>query len=365
MSVVGNAAEMSNSPRGSFETGKYTIIRDFRVIVNSKSDDPIVVVNAPLLPIMYEEYPTNSEMRVRHYDCERIAPGGLVWKVTVTYETPSEKEGKGGGDSSSRDSGGGTGKETEGQFENPTLELPTVKFHVSTHEDNLTLIYDTDTGVIKPVTASNGKAYDPPPKYLVRTMTLEISRNESIGAPHPDLAIAYLSCTNADVFWGQLPGVWMCKDITAERAQRQIPNGAPVPYLKVTYQFEAKANGWDLLILDSGDVYLAPPLAAVGSGLINDLFAPMLAVANSAYGAVQSAGAPTLTQTRFREVPFVDVAGHPRHGPLNGQGGPLPPASTFTADSSTDKLTVPAATAASPGVYVNGLAVQVYNTGGS
>jgi hypothetical protein len=331
MPVVGSAQIMPGAFEGEFEVGLYEVRVPYRVVTNSLLDDAIVVLNAPGLPLLYDPYPSHPLMRVRRYMPRRLLPGSPVWKVDVFYRTPQHKPG------TDHARGGGTGTETAGEFTNPILELPTVKFHVTSREVLLTQMYDISTGTVKPPTSSNGEAYDPPPKVPQRYLTLEIARNEPIDAPHPALAVQYMNAVNSDVFWGLPPGTWMVKNISPERQTRVLQGGTTALFLRVVYQLEAAAS-WDIQLLDFGTYYLAP--------------IPSL---------------QNVAQTR--KLKFGTADGHPTTGLLNGQGGRLPDSTSFTADA-LSRITVPLA-AAVPGaivqnaIYVTNLAVTLTNAGGN
>jgi hypothetical protein len=164
---------------------------------------------------------------------------------------------------------------------------------------------------------------------LKRYVTLEISRNEPITAPHPALSIQYMNAVNADVFWGMSPGVWMCKDIVAERQVRQIPGGGEAVFLHVSYQFEG-TDTWDIQLLDYGTYYFR-----------NDPTAP----------------------THATMPAFMTREGHPTAGPLNGQGGALIRNVPFTVTLGGNTVTFGVG-AMGQFSLVNGQAIQVKNIGG-
>ncbi len=357
MAVVGSAQIVPDSPEGQFEVGRYSSTNRWRVITNSLADNEFTVTAAPGIPRMFDPHPSNPFLRAREFSAKRMSPNNLAWLVTVVYRTPDRIEGHGG---NNNDSGGGTQRDQANDFQNPLSEFPEVKFDTTGREDLLTQIYDINTGTLKPVTASNGEPFDPPPKQLQRAIALTISRNEDINAPHPAIGMTYINTVNSDYFWGLPPGSWLCKDVSAQRQQRNLPSGAPIPFLKVVYQFEARPD-WDIVILDSGSYYLLPPAASTSNP-----FLPFLPPSNLWVPLDQAVfAAATVTPSAFRRRQFQTQEGHPCHGPLNGQGGALPAASTFTASSTTSRLTVPAPTTTNPGCWVNGMACQVFNTGGA
>lgn len=368
MAVVGSAQEMKDTGDFQFEVGSYNVRRRFRVITNDVEDDYAIVTAAPGIPALFSTYvspkSSNRYLRARKYEARRLLPGSVVWTVTVVYETAPVKTGTGSSDSTGGPgggSGGGTPEEKDEQFKNPILELPDVEMTASDREELLTQIYDTSTGNLKPVTASSGEPFDPPPKTLIKVLMLKIERNEPLSTPHPALAVTYMNAVNADPFWGLAPGTWLCKKVTAKRATRQLADGTTGVYLRVTYEFEARST-WDLYVLDSGRYYLGPRAADAGS----NVYFPFGPGCNPWLAFFLPNAAPaglTSFSTQFQRKQFISAEGHPIRAALNGQGGPLPEMSTFTA--SGGRITVPNPSARSPGVYVNGVAVQVWNVGGS
>jgi hypothetical protein len=141
MAVIGLAAERPGSPRASFSVGKFTITRKYLVRTSSVNDGPGTVVLAIGLPRLFQPYVFGSEFlpfcRCRSVDPERMAPGSLDWEVTCVYETPEPKGGA-RGDGANHDGtdgdGGGTGQETDGQFDNPLLALPEIETHYESHK---------------------------------------------------------------------------------------------------------------------------------------------------------------------------------------------------------------------------------------
>lgn len=137
MAVIGFAAERPDSPKASFEVGKYTVTRKFLVLTSSVLDGPGVVALAIGLPRLFQPYIFGTEFlpncRVRSVVPERIKPASLEWEVTVTYETPERKHG-GGGEGGQEQQDSGTGEEQDGQFENPLLYIPEVETRFETYK---------------------------------------------------------------------------------------------------------------------------------------------------------------------------------------------------------------------------------------
>jgi hypothetical protein len=327
MSVVGSAQIMPGAFEGPLAAGKYEVRVPYRVITNNLLDDNFTVCSAPGLPRLFTSYSAAlPSLRVREYDPRRISPANLVWRVEVIFRTPDLKDGGRGSEGS-----GGTGQENDQQFNNPLMELPTVKFHSTSREVLITQVYDLTTGTLKPPTATNGEPYDPPPKRLARYLTLEISRNEPIDTPQPSIAVAYMNAINSDVFWGMPPGTWMIKDISPERQVKQLPSGQIFPFLRTGYMIEA-AGSWDIIILDYGTFYLVP----------------------------NPTSPTTLPPQR---TAFMTREGHPITSPLNGFGGPLPDRLPFTADAGANTIAVVGSGVGS--IYGNGTIVTFTTLGTS
>lgn len=246
--AVTPAYEKPDSPTGNFEHGKYSVTRKFIVQSNTISDGPIIVTAAIGVPRLYEFYAFGNELqtyvRCRSVAAERITDGSLSWMVTAEYSTPEPKD-------FGRE---GTGQEVEGQFENPLLELAQVSFGSECVQVPVYGVFDPSTGTVMVCKNSAGQTYVPPPMMDQDRLTLTITRNEIITAPHPQTALTFQNTCNSDTWWGASAGQVKCKTIVSAREVKNLPSGSPFPYLKVTYVFNF-LNSWDLSILDSGDYY--------------------------------------------------------------------------------------------------------------
>jgi hypothetical protein len=107
----------------------------------------------------------------------------------------------------------------------------------------------------RPLQASNGQIFDPPPEMDQSRLILTITRNEDISTPHLALSMIYLDKLNADVFWGATSGQVKCKNITTQRQVQQLPDGSQFTYLRSTYTFEFRQS-WDIQLLDKGSFYM-------------------------------------------------------------------------------------------------------------
>jgi len=246
-------------PQARFDYGEHELVIKFRVFANSVFVGPIEVVTCPGLPIQGDLYAYGAEFhptaRCRTVVPERQYPNSTVWIVTATYRTPELKGGGGsGGDGADRaDSGGGSGEEQDGQFENPMLEIPEMEWGDETIQIPITQVYDTSTASIIPCKASNGEIFVPAPVKEENRMTLTITRNEHILSAHPATGLQYQQTVNSDVFWGSPAGTVKCQSITFNRQAKQLALYT-IPYLRVKYVFKFLSD-WDKLILDSGSFY--------------------------------------------------------------------------------------------------------------
>jgi len=262
--VIGFAAELPDSPEASFELGKHEITRRFQVICSTLADGPIIAANAIGIPKLFQTYVFGDEFhtycRCRSIEPKRKAPNSAVWEVECKYSTPELKEGGGGGGGhgGGGNSTSGSGREVEGQHQNPLIELPEVSTHFESKQGPVMSVFNLTTGKIEPCKASTGEVFVPPPQKDYSTLCLTIKRNEDLlRAPHPLLSVLFQDTVNSDVFWGSAPGTVKCMSITAERQQKQLADGSIFPFIKATYQFRFR-DSWDLQILDTGSYYIVP-----------------------------------------------------------------------------------------------------------
>ncbi len=253
MSVVGVAEELPDSPTVDESLNQRTYVRSFRVLVGNIYDGPRTVLSATGVPRAFDPYVFGQESDdyalCRHVTADRMQPASLYWKVVARYETPEPRE---RGNESA-----GTGSEKAGQNDNPLLMLPEVTTSTEKFRELIYWVYDPlrdNDKKIQPCRNSANQVFDPPPEKDASRLTLTITRNESIGTPHPSVDVIYADAVNADVFWGCNPGIWKCQGITTARETKQLANGTILPYLKCTYKFEARPD-WDILILDAGTYY--------------------------------------------------------------------------------------------------------------
>lgn len=255
MAVVGESAELPDSPIGDFTLGKHTITRKFKVVTNNINDGPLIVIAAIGVPRLYEAYVTPNEFHLyclcREVSAERVGPGNLNWIVTAKYETPDLKEG-----SNNNTASGGSHKETAGEQNNPLLMIPECSITGERYEEVIYGVYDLDSGTFKPCMASNNEVFDPPPTKDSSRLILSITRNESMLTDLGTL-LSYTDVVNSDVFWGFAAGTWKMNAPSITKQVKQLSNGSQFEYLKVVYTFHGKSlpRGWDTWVLDSGTFY--------------------------------------------------------------------------------------------------------------
>ncbi len=260
MGIVGHASERAGSPTvsGNLNARKYT--RKFLVTTDSKDTGPMQVAAAVGIPPLYSAYQfggTESDpfALLRNIECQRIADGSYHWEVTCSYETPDPVD-----SNDNTISGGGTKREQAGQQDNPLLMIPEIEVSFERFQQAVFFVYDTTAEKLTPCKASNGQIFVPPPSKDASRMLVTITRNEDITSDHPNIGIQFQDVVNSDYWFGQPPGVWKCQGVSAARQSKQLTiNGIAslVPYLKVTYKFEARNYPYhDTLILDAGTFYL-------------------------------------------------------------------------------------------------------------
>ncbi len=285
MTVLGTATERPNSPRisGTINQRKYT--REWLVQTNDYKDGPAIVASSAGIPFLYSSYNFGNEIDVyallRELEAERANPNSLFWYVTGHYSTPEPYR---------RHMPSGGLRDTAGANDNPLLQLPEIDTSFEKYQEVVFYVYDQLTQQITPCRASNNEVYNPPPTKDASRLILTITRNEEITAPHPAADLIYNDSVNADIFWGSPPGTWKCQGISARRETKQLQDKSILPYLKVTYKFEARLT-WDTQILDAGTYYLP-------GGNRNQL---------------------------AKKMAFLTSDGHPITGTLNGAGDSLLP----------------------------------------
>jgi hypothetical protein len=299
-----------------FSLSERAYVCQWLVQSDSYSDGPLVAQSCSGLPVAFSTYnfggtEVDPYARLREWDAYRKEPNSLVWVVWARWSTPPLKEGE------RRGAGDGSHQDNPNSYTDPTQELPIAKTTMIEREKLMTRVFNLQTNLFNPPMNSACEPFNPPPSYKTYDLQLEITRNEVVSGIHPSLGIQYSSATNSDVFWGMAAGTWICKGIAAENQWRQIQGGTEFPYMRVTYTFQARAEGWTIYVLDAGDYYCKNGGAA-GQG-------------STAYSGLEKAsgkGPPSSCPACTPKTPFIDQNGHPIKGMLDGSGGRLPDGGT-------------------------------------
>ncbi len=315
-------------PKADFSLSgrKYTV--QWLVQCDSYDDGPLVAQSASGLPAAYSSYNLGNDgdalALLRSWNVNRLEENSLEWIVEATYTTPETKDGGQTG------TGQGTHTDTAGSFDNPLLELPTVKTWSIERDIPVERVYNINTGFFNPPMNSACQVYNPPATKKDRYLAISISRNEVLSNVHPALGVAYSGSVNSDTFWGLAPGLVQCQSVTAERQSKQLPNGTVFAYLKCEYVFHCRREGWDIVLLDYGDYYCKCEADGNGSGsgcsgaggssLCGDASGGYYPCSGSSSGSGPCRGCRDTTQ----KIAFQDMQGHPVKGLLNGRGGKLP-----------------------------------------
>ena len=211
-------------------------------------DGPAIVASSAGIPFLYSNDNFGNEIDVyafyRQLEAERATPTGCSGTSRATTPPRPYRQ--------NMPSGGL--RDTAGANDNPFLQLPEIETSFEKYQEVVFYVYSRDPAD-HAVSASNNAVDNPPPTKDASRLILTITRNEEITAPHPAADLIYNDSVNADIFWGSPPGTWKCQGISARRETKQLQDKSILPYLKVTYKFEARLT-WDTQILDAGTYYL-------------------------------------------------------------------------------------------------------------
>lgn len=142
---------------------------------------------------------------------------------------------------------------------------------------------------VMPAQSSAGEVFVPSPHMDQSRLVLTITRNEDILSPHPALALAFIDKCNSDNFWGASPYQVRCVAITAQRQEKQLPQGVVYPFIRATYTFKFMPT-WNIQLLDKGHYW-------------RELV--------------------TNNPLTYKRKPFQDTQGNQIEGLLDGNGGKL------------------------------------------
>lgn len=269
MSVT-SVNELPDSPSGELNEDTHSFTRKFQVVTDSLNDGVLAVTLAVGIPPLGSTYAfggseTHLYARVRNISAERVQPNSKIWHVEVRYETK--------------------GEEDEDEQDNPLLSLPEIRTSFEQIEE---VVQGELDGTAKSdfsdaILNSAGETFDPPPTRQVSNLVLTITRNENVAANHPAIAQEYVDTVSSGAFFGQPARTARMVGISVDRQVKQLDDGTVTAYLKTTYTVHFR-DTWRLSLLDHGTYF------------IND---------------------------NQEKESFVDAAGHPYLGLLDGAGGSL------------------------------------------
>lgn len=197
----------------------------WRVVVDDVNDDQNTALTAAGLPGLFDPHPTYPTALVKDLSPRLSAESPWCWYVEVLYSTS-------------------TGEQDRVNI-NPLLRPPDVEW--TWNKQQIAVLYDK---IGTAVANSVGDAFDP---ALTRDDTrgvLTIGQNEVVY--DPVRAMLYQDAVNSDAFFGLPPLSFKCQSIAGKAAYE---NG--VAYVRVTYVFEYRSEGWHRKVLDQGTFKLS------------------------------------------------------------------------------------------------------------
>lgn len=251
MAVVGVAQEMPEHRRSSLlQNNRRQYFRRYLVQTDSKYDGPWLVSTAPLLPIPYAQYETDTEIdpsaRVVRREPTQHPKNWMLWYVDVEYDTEYERK--------------------DG---NPFQEPPKVEYDFEPYKEPLpgkpvqtvTSYSNNDQTVVTAwgggITNSAGEPFNPPPERDASRLVVTYTRNEPSFSTA--FALMFIDSVNRDAWNNLEPRQAFLRGIKAHLEYRKSTTFGQmdIPYFPVTYTFVMKRETWDLQILNIGSYYLA------------------------------------------------------------------------------------------------------------
>jgi hypothetical protein len=271
MAVVGTASELSTGRQGGDnEEGVNTRTRTFAVYTSVASDDSKIVLNAPGLPVIGEQYVTATSSDLASRVIERNAvqdeKSRKFWRVTVVYSNEYDQE-------ATQATASSLDEPPDIQHESETYDevLPGMPSPISANAaappptapaEELTgprpgngQQYSNWSGG-RGIVNSAGWPYNPPPTQPATRPIIIFTRNE---LDYTLLKkVRYENSVNSQPWNGLQPRQAWCRSITAQQyIWRSSQSGLPDQYYyRVTYTFALKWESWDLQLLDYGWYYL-------------------------------------------------------------------------------------------------------------
>jgi hypothetical protein len=230
------------------ERGQRSYQRRFRVVVNDRYDDPVVVGNAPGIPRLGNPYLT-ARGRDDGSVVKAVVPtpddnNPYLWFVDVEYGALAMDLAQTGADGTTHTPGtgsgtGGTPDTVQGQ--NPTDNLPEIELD---YVHFTRPIQKTITG--QSIVNTAGDAFDPPPEVDAERLVLRITRNELEASMN--LHRTFRNKLNVYAFAGEPPLTWKMRPLRA----RFIGFWNGIACYRTTYEFENREEGWKLNVWSRG-----------------------------------------------------------------------------------------------------------------
>ena len=214
--------------------------RTFQVITNDRTDGPIGIASAILVPSLFTPYSLlvgnefDNGARVTRIEPRQDPDFPMMWEVTVTYSTLSKEESQ--------------------ENENPLLRPAEISMTPETFREPATgtfrdEINAEDKQFGSGLTNSAGELFDPPPEKDVSRPVLTIVRNEL--NVFPITLMDFADAVNLDTFLGAQPRQLK---MAAPQFIRQHENDQA--FWQVTYVMSFKRETWDLQLLNHGSYHL-------------------------------------------------------------------------------------------------------------
>lgn len=214
--------------------------RTFQVITDDRTDGPISIGSATLVPSVFTPYSLlvgnefDNGARVTRVEPRQDPDQPFVWEVTVTYSTLSEEESQ--------------------QNENPLLRPAEISMTPQTFREPATGTFKDEVNAEgkqygSGLTNSAGELFDPPPEKDVSRPVLTIVRNELNVTPVTLMDFA--DALNADTFLGAQP-----RQLKMAAPQFARSHENDQAFWRVTYVMSFKRETWDLQVLNQGPEYL-------------------------------------------------------------------------------------------------------------
>jgi hypothetical protein len=250
MAVIGYAKELVAARSAVESMSQLELKRRYLVEVDSKHDGPLIVMNAPLLPQLYEAWQTGSEIipeaRVVSREPKQSDRSPFVWFVDVTYSTDSE---------------------LSPNSTSPTTELPQITLDFEQYREVIpgeidqigggqNSPEDMKNGIIvwkSGIRNSAGEAYVPFPEREAARPVVTYQRNEL----NTTVAVCekFINSVNKTTWSGLQPRQALLRGIRAQSQYMKI-GSSDIVYYSVEYVFVLKRESWDLQLLDHGRYYL-------------------------------------------------------------------------------------------------------------